>query len=128
MNEEVKKYLDSGLAESYVLGLATPEDRILAESLVTRYPEFKFEIETIEKTLEEYYLTLQISENDKSSKNSNLAENRKINLIDSVENKNTKIVKHVFTDKFKILSTDLSSRLDSLHWSKVHKGSYRCTH
>ncbi len=61
MNEEVKKYLDSGLAESYVLGLATPEDRILAESLVTRYPEFKFEIESIEKTLEELSLENSIA-------------------------------------------------------------------
>lgn len=56
MNEEVKKYLDSGLAESYVLGLATPEERLLAESLVARYPEFKNEIETIEITLEELSL------------------------------------------------------------------------
>ena len=46
-------------------------------------------------------------------------------LFKRLESEGRIMVRHKFDKKFQILSEDLLSRLDSLHWSKVHKGNTR---
>ncbi|CAN5571679.1 hypothetical protein BH11BAC2_BH11BAC2_26100 [soil metagenome] len=51
MNEELHKYLEEGLAESYVLGLLNAEEIAIANRLMLQYPEFRDEVNAIREAL-----------------------------------------------------------------------------
>ncbi len=51
---EIQDYISSGILESYVLGLATPEESELVLKLMGQYPEVRAEIEKIEEALLNY--------------------------------------------------------------------------
>ena len=70
----------------------------------------------LESVLESYYAV--------SSTNSEKNKNSERNSEKS-ESDGRGMVRHKFDKKFQLLSEDLLSRLDSLHWSKVHKGKKR---
>ncbi|MBS1729484.1 MAG: anti-sigma factor [Bacteroidetes bacterium] len=48
----IEEYIESGIIESYVLGIATPEETASVESLSTQYPEIKKAIKDFELQLE----------------------------------------------------------------------------
>jgi anti-sigma-K factor RskA len=48
---EVNKFISSGILESYVMGLAQPEEIKQVQEMAVRYPEVRFEIERIESAL-----------------------------------------------------------------------------
>ncbi|MGE7775387.1 anti-sigma factor [Chitinophaga sp. NPDC101104] len=50
----VSAYIQSGVIESYVLGLATPEERAEVEQYRARYPEIEAAIQKCEENLETY--------------------------------------------------------------------------
>lgn len=50
----IAEYIKTGILESYVLGLATPQEVEEVEKLITKYPEIKAEIRAIEQALEDY--------------------------------------------------------------------------
>lgn len=50
----VQEFIESGLAECYVLGVTTAEETRLVERMILQYPELKLEIEQIQVTLEGY--------------------------------------------------------------------------
>lgn len=50
----IAEYIKSGILETYVLGLATPQEAAEIEDLIKKYPEIKAEIQAIETALEEY--------------------------------------------------------------------------
>lgn len=68
----------------------------------------------LESVLEKYYTVS--SENSVKNKNIEKTSERS-------ESEGRAMLKHKFDKKFQVLSDDLLSRLDSLHWSKVHKGN-----
>jgi len=49
---DIKAYIESGIIESYVLGLASPEETAELESLRTRYPELDAAIRAFEQKVE----------------------------------------------------------------------------
>jgi len=50
----INEYISSGILESYVLGVATPEERKEVEMYAYSYPEIKLELEAIEKAMYSY--------------------------------------------------------------------------
>lgn len=50
----LNEYISSGILESYVLGVATPEERKEVEMYASTYPEIKLELEAIEKAMHSY--------------------------------------------------------------------------
>lgn len=54
--KDIGEYLQSGIVESYVLGLATAEESKEAESLASVYPAVREAIDEFSKTLEQYAL------------------------------------------------------------------------
>lgn len=51
-----KEYRESGIIESYVLGLATVGESAEVERLALEYPEIQTEIESVSNTIENYAL------------------------------------------------------------------------
>ena len=51
---DLKKYIESGILEQYVLGLLSTEDRMAVEQNIEKYPEIKAELNQIEHALESY--------------------------------------------------------------------------
>ena len=51
---DIKKYIESGVLENYVLGLASEEERREVEMYATGYPEIKAELEAVEVAMEKY--------------------------------------------------------------------------
>ena len=51
---DLKKYIESGILEQYVLGLLSAEDRVVVEQNIAKYPEIKAEVHQIEQNLESY--------------------------------------------------------------------------
>ncbi|MCK7555004.1 hypothetical protein MKQ70_08285 [Chitinophaga sedimenti] len=49
---EIKEYIDSGIIESYLLGLATPEEELELQQLRRVFPELNVEIAITERKLE----------------------------------------------------------------------------
>ena len=83
----------------------------------------------LERSLTDYYTTLSTDDshvgrknNDKDNDDSNINKKNKLQRNTVMDKMNKAIVKHDFQDKFKSLSEYLAPRLDSLHWSEVHKG------
>lgn len=54
---EVRKFIESGILEMYVMGDASPEENVLVELMVNKHPEVKEELLSIEVALEEYALS-----------------------------------------------------------------------
>ncbi len=50
----VEEYILSGILETYVLGIATPEEQKEIENLANRYPEIRAELAELEKTVNSY--------------------------------------------------------------------------
>lgn len=50
----INEYISSGILESYVLGVATPEERKEVDMYSSMYPVIKSELEAIEKTMHSY--------------------------------------------------------------------------
>ena len=50
----INEYISSGILESYVLDVATPEERKEVEKYASMYPEIKSELEEIEKAMNTY--------------------------------------------------------------------------
>ena len=89
----------------------------------------------LEKSLTDYYATFSTNDSDVGRKDWNKADNNQIKIDKEnkittsnvkekkkINDKNNSIIKHDFQDKFTSLSEYLVTRLDSLHWSEVHKG------
>jgi anti-sigma-K factor RskA len=54
--EDVKKFIESGILELYVLGNVSPVERREVEAMIQKHPAVKAELEEIEKALESYAL------------------------------------------------------------------------
>ena len=54
---QLSQFLESGILELYVMGIASPEEIKEVEQMALLYPEIRQEIELIERSLEEYALT-----------------------------------------------------------------------
>ncbi|GLU50570.1 cupin domain-containing protein [Dyadobacter frigoris] len=54
---EVRKFVESGILEMYVMGDASPEENVLVELMVNKHPEVKEELFSIEVSLENYALS-----------------------------------------------------------------------
>src|SRR6478735_4352931 len=54
---QLSQFLESGILELYVMGIASPEEIKEVEQMALLYPEIRQEIELIERGLEEYALT-----------------------------------------------------------------------
>ena len=52
----VQDYIDNGMVESYVLGLATPEEARELERLMQEYPELRREFKAVENTIHNLWL------------------------------------------------------------------------
>jgi mannose-6-phosphate isomerase-like protein (cupin superfamily) len=50
----VSEYIQSGILEMYVLGIATPEETKEVDEMAAKHPEIRSEIETISKDIELY--------------------------------------------------------------------------
>ncbi|MDO1448120.1 anti-sigma factor [Rhodocytophaga aerolata] len=53
---DIQAYIASGVLESYVLGIASPEETAEVERLAKQYPQIKAEIEAIRASLEAYIM------------------------------------------------------------------------
>ena len=53
---KVEEYIENGMVESYVLGLATPEEREEMERLLPQYPELQTELLIVENTFHKLWL------------------------------------------------------------------------
>ena len=53
----IKEYISSGIVESYVLGLASPEERVEFERLCRQYPELVEARDNFERSLENQFAT-----------------------------------------------------------------------
>ena len=53
----IKEYISSGIVESYVLGLASPEERVEFERLCRQYPELVEARDNFERSLENQFVT-----------------------------------------------------------------------
>ena len=51
----IQEYISSGIVESYVLGLASPEERVEFEGLCVQYPELVAARTEFELALEKQY-------------------------------------------------------------------------
>ena len=56
MDMNTKEYIESGILESYVLGIATVGESAEVERMVSVHPEVEIELEAIRGTLENYAL------------------------------------------------------------------------
>src|SRR5690348_7605639 len=54
---QLTQFLESGVLELYVMGIASAEEINEVEQMVLLYPEIRKEIELIERSLEEYAIT-----------------------------------------------------------------------
>ena len=54
--KDIREYIQSGILEWYVLGVATPEEAAEVERLAVAHPEISQELATISQTLEAYAL------------------------------------------------------------------------
>lgn len=54
---EIRKFVESGILEMYVMGDASPEENILVELMVNKHPEVREELLSIETSLENYALS-----------------------------------------------------------------------
>ena len=54
---QLSQFLESGILELYVMGIASPEEMKEVEQMTQLYPEIRQEIELIERGLEEYAFT-----------------------------------------------------------------------
>ncbi len=52
--DNISSYIDSGILEAYVLGIATGEEASMVEKLALAHPEIKEELEQIAISLEQY--------------------------------------------------------------------------
>lgn len=52
----LQDYIDNGMVESYVLGLATPEEARELERMLKEYPELRTELNTVERTMQKLWL------------------------------------------------------------------------
>ena len=81
----------------------------------------------LERSLTDYYTTLstddsEVGKKDKDNDHININKKNKLQRNNVMDKMSKVIVKHDFQNKFKSLSEYLVPRLDSLHWSEVHKG------
>ena len=51
---DIQSFIQSGLLEAYVLGQCNAEERALVEDMLSRYPEARAELQSIERALEGY--------------------------------------------------------------------------
>ncbi len=51
---DLQTFIQSGLLESYVLGQATAEERVLVERMLLQHPEARTELSSIEQAIEQY--------------------------------------------------------------------------
>lgn len=58
---DIKKYIESGILEQYVLGKVSNKERLEIEAYAQQYPEIKAEIEAIEIALEDFALMHQVT-------------------------------------------------------------------
>lgn len=54
--EDIKAYIESGILELYVLGDASPEERLQVEEMAAKHPAVKAELDEIERSMESYAL------------------------------------------------------------------------
>jgi len=52
--EDLKKYIESGILELYVLGDVTPEEKFQVEAMAAKHPAVKAELDEIERSMELY--------------------------------------------------------------------------
>lgn len=52
--DNISSYIDSGILEAYVLGIATVEEASIVEKMLLTHPQIKNELEQIESSLEQY--------------------------------------------------------------------------
>jgi anti-sigma-K factor RskA len=52
--EDLKKYIESGILELYVLGDVTPEEKFQVEAMAAKHPAVKAELDEIERSMEKY--------------------------------------------------------------------------
>ena len=52
--EDLKKYIESGILELYVLGDVTPEEKFQVEAMAAKHPAVKAELDDIERSMELY--------------------------------------------------------------------------
>lgn len=52
----LQEYIDNGMVESYVLGLATPEEARELERMLKEYPELRTELNAVEHTIQKLWL------------------------------------------------------------------------
>jgi mannose-6-phosphate isomerase-like protein (cupin superfamily) len=58
-----KEYIDSGVLEQYVLGIAGVEECVEVEQMAAAYPDIRKEIETISQSLEAYAMANAVQPN-----------------------------------------------------------------
>jgi len=51
---DIKKYIDSGVLEQYVLGLSSPEEKVEIETYAEIYPEIQTKIQRLQSCMEHY--------------------------------------------------------------------------
>jgi anti-sigma-K factor RskA len=52
--EDIKAYIESGILELYVLGDVTPEEKLQVETMASKHPAIKAELDEIERVMELY--------------------------------------------------------------------------
>ena len=52
--EDLKKYIESGILELYVLGDVSPEEKLQVEAMAAKHPAIKAELDEIERSMELY--------------------------------------------------------------------------
>lgn len=52
----LQEYIDNGMVESYVLGLASPEEASELEHLLKEHPELRTEVDAVERTIQKLWL------------------------------------------------------------------------
>lgn len=63
--EDVKKFIESGILELYVLGDVSPAERREVEAMIQKHPAVRAELEEIEKALESYAFENAVEPSDK---------------------------------------------------------------
>jgi len=100
---DVNKYISSGIIESYVLGIASPEEAREVESVASQHPEIRKEIETTREALVKYAAAHRVTPPAH-------LKNRILNEIDKLESGNVK------RDGAKVIGMDIPQRGGMSQW------------
>lgn len=127
---EATEIISSGLLEQYALGIASPEESMLVEDALQKYPEVRKELEEIQSSLEDYASSYALKPSD-NVKNKIFSQiNKTPELIAMPEGKGRKLATIYKINSFLKLAVAacLIAFVCSLYYTYTYYNKYKSIH